>query len=116
MTSMSSMNKDIAASPAQAASKKRPPILLLEDIRKSYNLGTPVQTEILHGISLALQEAEFVALKGPSGSGKSTLLNIIGGLDTPTSGSVFYRDSGAKTASEADSSGENLCTCSQIPR
>lgn len=62
------------------------PILRLVDIHKSYNIGTPVQTEVLHGISLALEAAEFVALKGPSGSGKSTLLNVIGLLERPTSG------------------------------
>ncbi|MDO8332346.1 MAG: ATP-binding cassette domain-containing protein, partial [Fluviicoccus sp.] len=62
------------------------PILRLTDIRRSYNIGTDVETEVLHGISLALQQAEFVALKGPSGSGKSTLLNIIGLLERPTSG------------------------------
>ena len=43
------------------------PILHLTDIRKSYNVGTPVETEVLHGITLALQESEFVALTGPSG-------------------------------------------------
>ena len=43
------------------------PILRLTDIRRSYNLGTEVETEVLHGISLSLQSAEFVALKGPSG-------------------------------------------------
>jgi ABC-type glutathione transport system ATPase component len=59
------------------------PILKLTDIHKSYNVGTPVETEVLHGITLALREAEFVALKGPSGSGKSTLLNIIGLLERP---------------------------------
>ena len=64
------------------------PILLLTDIRKRYNVGTPVETEVLHGISIALQQAEFVALKGPSGSGKSTLLNIIGLLERPTAGSL----------------------------
>jgi lipoprotein-releasing system ATP-binding protein len=64
------------------------PILQLDDIRKSYNVGTPVETEVLHGITLALQEAEFVALKGPSGSGKSTLLNIIGLLEPPTAGTL----------------------------
>ena len=64
------------------------PILQLSDIRKRYNLGTPVETEVLHGITLALQEAEFVALKGPSGSGKSTLLNIIGLLERPTAGTL----------------------------
>jgi len=62
------------------------PILRLDDIHKSYNLGTPVEAEVLHGISLSLQESEFVALKGPSGSGKSTLLNIIGLLERPTAG------------------------------
>lgn len=62
------------------------PILQLSDIRKRYNVGTPVETEVLHGITIALQEAEFVALKGPSGSGKSTLLNIIGLLERPTAG------------------------------
>jgi len=64
------------------------PILQLTDIRRSYNVGTEVETEVLHGISLALQQAEFVALKGPSGSGKSTLLNIIGLLERPTSGTL----------------------------
>lgn len=64
------------------------PILQLDGIRKSYNVGTPVETEVLHGITLALQEAEFVALKGPSGSGKSTLLNIIGLLEPPTAGTL----------------------------
>lgn len=61
-------------------------VLLLDQIRKSYNVGTPVETEVLHGIDLAMQSGEFVALMGPSGSGKSTLLNIIGLLDRPTSG------------------------------
>ena len=63
-------------------------ILKLTDIHKSYNVGTPVETEVLHGISLALREAEFVALTGPSGSGKSTLLNIIGLLERPTAGTL----------------------------
>lgn len=64
------------------------PILRLADIRKRYNIGTDVETEVLHGIDLSLQQAEFVALKGPSGSGKSTLLNIIGLLERATSGSL----------------------------
>ena len=54
------------------------PILRLADIRRSYNIGTEVETEVLHGISVNLQQAEFVALKGPSDSGKSMLRNIIG--------------------------------------
>jgi lipoprotein-releasing system ATP-binding protein len=61
-------------------------VLRLEAIRKAYNVGTPVEVEVLHGIDLALEKGEFCALMGPSGSGKSTLLNIIGLLDRPTGG------------------------------
>lgn len=66
-------------------------ILNLQDIRKSYNVGTPVETEVLHGISLSLAQAEFVSLTGPSGSGKSTLLNILGLLEPMTSGSYLLQ-------------------------
>jgi len=61
-------------------------IVELSNVRKSYGLGTPVETEVLHGINLAISEGEFAALTGPSGSGKSTLLNLIGLLEAPTSG------------------------------
>jgi lipoprotein-releasing system ATP-binding protein len=64
------------------------PVLLLQGVRKSYGVGTPVETEVLHGIDLALERGEFCALMGPSGSGKSTLLNIIGLLDRPTAGQL----------------------------
>ena len=63
-------------------------ILELQGIRKSYHLGTPVAAEVLHGIDVALAQAEFVGLTAPSGSGKSTLLNIIGLLERPTSGTL----------------------------
>lgn len=73
------------------------PILALQGIRKSYRVGTPVETEVLHGIDLALAQAEFVALQGPSGSGKSTLLNLIGLLERPTGGrlQIAGRDTAA---------------------
>jgi len=64
-------------------------ILRLERVCKSYNVGTPVETEVLHDIDLAMHRGEFLALMGPSGSGKSTLLNIIGLLDRPTAGRLF---------------------------
>ncbi|TFH27732.1 MAG: ABC transporter ATP-binding protein, partial [Myxococcales bacterium] len=55
-----------------------------------YHMGE-VDVHALRGIDLELYAAEFVVLLGPSGSGKSTLLNILGGLDVPSGGSVFYR-------------------------
>lgn len=64
-------------------------VLRLEGVHKSYAVGTPVETEVLHGIDLQLGKGEFVALTGPSGSGKSTLLNIMGLLDRPSSGKLF---------------------------
>jgi lipoprotein-releasing system ATP-binding protein len=64
-------------------------VLRLEKVCKSYNVGTPVEVEVLHDIDLILERGALVALIGPSGSGKSTLLNIIGLLDRPTKGRLF---------------------------
>ncbi len=61
-------------------------IIKLENIVKKFYIGEPNELEILHGISLEVQEGEFVSIVGPSGSGKSTLMNMIGVLDRPTSG------------------------------
>ncbi len=60
-------------------------------ITKIYHMGE-VDVTALQSVDLDLYESELVVLLGPSGSGKSTLLNILGGLDVPTSGDVFYRD------------------------
>jgi len=60
-------------------------IIHLEDIKKNYYMGKQV-IEVLKGISFNILKNEYVALMGPSGSGKSTLMNILGCLDTPTSG------------------------------
>jgi lipoprotein-releasing system ATP-binding protein len=77
-------------------------VLTLAGVHKSYNVGTPVEAEVLHGIDLQLAAAEFVALIGPSGSGKSTLLNIIGLLERPTSGRLSIQ---GEDATALDDSG-----------
>ena len=64
-------------------------VLRLEGLRKAYNVGTPTEDEVLHGLDLELAKGEFCALMGPSGSGKSTLLNIIGLLDRPSGGRLL---------------------------
>jgi putative ABC transport system ATP-binding protein len=77
------------------------PLFVIRDLAKVYGMGE-VEVHALRNVSLTLNEGEFVVLLGPSGSGKSTLLNIIGGLDVPTSGQVFYRDTELTRADEAD--------------
>ena len=62
-------------------------LVSIRDLTKTYQRG-PERVEVLHGIDLDIERGDFVALMGPSGSGKTTLLNLIGGLDSPTSGSI----------------------------
>ncbi len=72
----------------------------LQGVRKAFNVGTGIETEVLHGIDLTLYRGDFCAVMGPSGSGKSTLLNIIGLLDRPTSG--LLQMAGEETTRLAD--------------
>ena len=64
-------------------------LLHLDDVGKTYQMGE-VAVEVLKHIDLQIFHSELLVLVGPSGSGKTTMLNLIGGLDTPTVGHVWY--------------------------
>ncbi len=76
------------------------PVFRARGLGKVYRMGD-VQVTALRDVDLDIRRGEFVVLLGPSGSGKSTLLNILGGLDTPTSGEVAYCDHRLDGAGEA---------------
>ena len=73
----------------------------LDEVSKRYRIGD-VEVTALDGINLHVDEAAFVAIVGPSGCGKTTLLNMIGALDTPTSGSIQVRGVDVSGASRTD--------------
>ncbi|PUE09097.1 ABC transporter ATP-binding protein [Limnohabitans sp. T6-5] len=77
-------------------------VVQLQGVRKVFNVGTGIETEVLHGIDLTLLRGDFCAVMGPSGSGKSTLLNIMGLLDRPTSGTLQLMGEETTTLGEAD--------------
>mgnify|MGYP002661356906 FL=1 len=69
---------------------QQPPLIALSGITKTYGQG-PAAFQALSGVDLVIDAGEFVAIMGPSGSGKSTAMNILGCLDTPTSGSYRFQ-------------------------
>ncbi len=75
-------------------------VFVARGLTKVYHMGE-VEVQALRGIDLTLYRGELVVLLGPSGSGKSTLLNILGGLDAPSGGEVYYLDHQLTGASEA---------------
>jgi putative ABC transport system ATP-binding protein len=77
-------------------SNRTPPLIELRGITKTYGQGDAA-FQALAGIDLVIHEGEFVAIMGPSGSGKSTLMNLLGCLDTPTSGNYLYQGIAVET-------------------
>ncbi len=75
------------------------PLIVLEDVHKDYDMGL-AQVKALDGISIEILKGDYLAIMGPSGSGKSTLMNLIGCLDSPTSGS--YRLKGQEIGALQD--------------
>jgi putative ABC transport system ATP-binding protein len=88
-------------SQAQPGGAGPDPVFHVRGITKTYRMGD-VDIHALRGVDLDLFPSEFVVLLGPSGSGKSTLLNILGGLDVPTSGQVWYLDHNLTEANAAE--------------
>jgi putative ABC transport system ATP-binding protein len=70
----------------QPAARPQGDVIVVEDLWRTYDMGSEQQVQALRGISLRIRHNEYVAIMGPSGSGKSTLMNLIGCLDTPSRG------------------------------
>lgn len=66
-------------------------LLVVSNVERAFQVGNQ-KIQVLRGINMELHEGQLVMLRGRSGSGKTTLLNLIGGLDTPTSGEIFFND------------------------
>lgn len=77
------------------------PIIAVKDLKKTYIMGD-TQVNALQSISLDIQKNEYVALMGPSGSGKSTLMNLLGCLDSPTSGEYYLNSTNVSTMTDSE--------------
>ncbi|MEL7225176.1 MAG: ABC transporter ATP-binding protein [Cyanobacteria bacterium P01_D01_bin.36] len=82
-----------------AQSSPVPAVFHIENVSKVYTMGE-VKVHALDTVDLDLYEGEFVVFLGPSGSGKSTLLNILGGLDVPSGGDIYFRNQAMAHADE----------------
>jgi putative ABC transport system ATP-binding protein len=81
------------------SNNRKQPVITIEDVSKVYHLGE-YDVHALNGVSTVIYEGEFVAIMGPSGSGKSTMMNVLGALDTPTSGTYILAGSDASQMSD----------------
>ncbi|MGZ7443722.1 ABC transporter ATP-binding protein [Paenibacillus sp. TH7-28] len=81
----------IEKSDAPKQEMEKGPLLTVKDVRRSFPVGGG-EIQVLKGINMEVLPGQLVMLKGRSGSGKTTLLNMLGGLDQPTSGEIFFRD------------------------
>jgi putative ABC transport system ATP-binding protein len=70
----------------QSAAQPQGDVIVVEDLWRTYDMGSEQQVQALRGVSMRIKHNEYVAIMGPSGSGKSTLMNLIGCLDTPSKG------------------------------
>ena len=73
----------------QLAAPPSSDVIVVEDLWRTYDMGSEQQVQALRGISVRIRHNEYVAIMGPSGSGKSTLMNLIGCLDTPSKGKYW---------------------------
>jgi ABC-type lipoprotein export system ATPase subunit len=86
------------------------PLIKLENVNKSFRMDKRTKREltVLHKINLSVKEKEFLAIVGPSGAGKTTLLNIMGTLDRPTKGEVYFRGRNLSDLKDKDLTGLRL--------
>ena len=94
------MEKDTAHREMRKKPPKIPEIMRIENITKTYNMGD-VEVHALAGVSLSIKRGDFVAIVGPSGSGKTTMLNLIGCIDRPSKGKIFFENEDISTFSDS---------------
>jgi putative ABC transport system ATP-binding protein len=85
--------------PAPNLSGREPPLIRTERVSKLYPDG---EVHAVEDVSISIRQGEYVAIMGPSGSGKSTLLNLLGALDLPTTGEIYFEGEGLSTIKNLD--------------
>ncbi len=95
------MSKFPETSTVKPAPANQKPLLETRDVHKIYTMGER-KLEVLRGITMSVNAGDFVALRGASGAGKSTLLHLLGGLDLPNSGEVYFAEKNLSRLSNTD--------------